>query len=163
MYVPFSKSVDDVTFRFSLRHHFWPRLKKTMEHNLRSLLGEKKTVWIQKCIHNNYSSNFVSSTPSPFAYFVKVHILYLGFTFWFHMNFFLYLGLIIILYLGFIFWFHMKFFCNTTWFDQCFFSLPQSKHGNIRVGMGLYLPFFWKFPQHENKIYMPSTLLTKWE
>ena len=34
MYVPFGKSVGDVTFRFSLRHHFWPRLKKTMEHNL---------------------------------------------------------------------------------------------------------------------------------
>ena len=33
MYVPFGKSVGDVTFRFSLRHHFWPRLKKTMEHN----------------------------------------------------------------------------------------------------------------------------------
>ena len=36
MYVPFGKSVGDVTFRFSLRHHFLPRLKKTMEHNLRS-------------------------------------------------------------------------------------------------------------------------------
>ena len=34
MYVPFGKSVDDITIRFSLRHHFWPRLKKTMEHNL---------------------------------------------------------------------------------------------------------------------------------
>ena len=33
MYVPFGKSVGDVTFRFSLRHHFWPRLKKTKEHN----------------------------------------------------------------------------------------------------------------------------------
>ena len=33
MYVPFGKSVGDVTFQFSLRHHFWPRLKKTMEHN----------------------------------------------------------------------------------------------------------------------------------
>ena len=33
MYVPFGKSVGDVTFRFSLRHHFWPRMKKTMEHN----------------------------------------------------------------------------------------------------------------------------------
>ena len=33
MYVPFGKSVDDVTFRLSLRHIFCPRLKKTMEHN----------------------------------------------------------------------------------------------------------------------------------
>ena len=33
MYVPFCKTVDDVTFQFSLRHHFWPRLKKTVEHN----------------------------------------------------------------------------------------------------------------------------------
>ena len=33
MYVPFGKSVGDVTFRSSLRPHFWPRLKKTMEHN----------------------------------------------------------------------------------------------------------------------------------
>ena len=36
MYVPFGKSVDDVTFRLSLRQLFCPRLKKTMEHNLRS-------------------------------------------------------------------------------------------------------------------------------
>ena len=34
MYVPFGKSVDDVTFRLSLRHLFCPQLKKTMEHNL---------------------------------------------------------------------------------------------------------------------------------
>ena len=36
MYVPFCKTihVDDVTFRFSLHHHFWPGLKKTVEHNL---------------------------------------------------------------------------------------------------------------------------------
>ena len=34
MYVPFGKSVDDVTFGLSLRHLFCPRLKKTMEHNL---------------------------------------------------------------------------------------------------------------------------------
>ena len=34
MYVPFGKSVDDVTFQLSLRHFFCPRLKKTMEHNL---------------------------------------------------------------------------------------------------------------------------------
>ena len=33
MYVPFGKSVDDVTFRLSLRHLFCPRLKKTKEHN----------------------------------------------------------------------------------------------------------------------------------
>ena len=33
MYVPFGKSVDDVTFRLSLRQLFLPRLKKTMEHN----------------------------------------------------------------------------------------------------------------------------------
>ena len=38
MYVPFGKSVDDVTFRLSLRHLFCPRLKKTMEHNLGILL-----------------------------------------------------------------------------------------------------------------------------
>ena len=36
MYVPFGKSVDDVTFRLSLRQLFCPRLKKTMLHNLRS-------------------------------------------------------------------------------------------------------------------------------
>ena len=34
MYVPFCKTIDDVTFRFSLRPHFWPRLKKTGERNL---------------------------------------------------------------------------------------------------------------------------------
>ena len=33
MYVPFGKSVDDVTFRLSLRQLFLTRLKKTMEHN----------------------------------------------------------------------------------------------------------------------------------
>ena len=33
-YVPFCKTIDDVTFQLSLRHHFWPRLKKTSEHNL---------------------------------------------------------------------------------------------------------------------------------
>ena len=33
MYVPFCKTIDDVTFRFSLHHHFWPWLKKTVEHN----------------------------------------------------------------------------------------------------------------------------------
>ena len=33
MYVPFCKSADDVTIRLSLRHHFLPRLKKTLEHN----------------------------------------------------------------------------------------------------------------------------------
>ena len=33
MYVPFRKTIDDVTFQLSLRHHFWPRLKKTGEHN----------------------------------------------------------------------------------------------------------------------------------
>ena len=33
MYVPFCKTIDDVTFQLSLRHHFWPRLKKTGEHN----------------------------------------------------------------------------------------------------------------------------------
>ena len=31
--MPFGKSVDDVTFRLSLRQLFLPRLKKTMEHN----------------------------------------------------------------------------------------------------------------------------------
>ena len=35
MYVPFGKSVDDVTFRLSLRHLFCPRLNKTMEYNPR--------------------------------------------------------------------------------------------------------------------------------
>ena len=34
MYVQFGKSLDDVTFRVSLRHLFCPGLKKTMEHNL---------------------------------------------------------------------------------------------------------------------------------
>ena len=34
IYVPFCKSVDDVTIRLSLRHHFLPGLKITMEHNL---------------------------------------------------------------------------------------------------------------------------------
>ena len=34
MYVPFGKSVDDVTFLSSLRHLFCPRLKNTIEHNL---------------------------------------------------------------------------------------------------------------------------------
>ena len=37
MYVPFGKSVDDVTFRLSLHQLFCPRLKKTMEHNPRPL------------------------------------------------------------------------------------------------------------------------------
>ena len=33
MYVPFGKSVDDVTFRLSLRHLLCPQLKNSMEHN----------------------------------------------------------------------------------------------------------------------------------
>ena len=37
MYVPFGKSVDDVTFLLNLRHFFCPWLKKTMEHNLRNI------------------------------------------------------------------------------------------------------------------------------
>ena len=36
MYVPFCKTIDDVTFRFSLHHHFLTAVeKKTVEHNQR--------------------------------------------------------------------------------------------------------------------------------
>ena len=45
MYVPFCKSVDDVTIRLSLRHDFWPPLKKTMEHNLNSAMASLKPGW----------------------------------------------------------------------------------------------------------------------
>ena len=38
-YVPFGKSVDDVTFRFSLRHHFLPRLKKLWSITISIITG----------------------------------------------------------------------------------------------------------------------------
>ena len=44
MYVLFCKSADDVTIRLSLRHHFWPRLKKTLEHNLYHNYGENTKI-----------------------------------------------------------------------------------------------------------------------
>ena len=47
MYVSFGKSVDDVTFRLSLRHIFW--LKKTTEHNLRNVWGYKYFIPTKFC------------------------------------------------------------------------------------------------------------------
>ena len=53
MYVPFGKSVDDVTFRLSLRQLFLPRLKKTMEHNLCIIIGFKETAKIPNIFVRN--------------------------------------------------------------------------------------------------------------
>ena len=50
MYVPFCKTIDDVTFQFSLRHHFWQRLKKTSEHNHSERVSSSTSSFLAHCL-----------------------------------------------------------------------------------------------------------------
>ena len=81
MYVPFCKTIDDVTFQLSLRHHFWPRLKETVEHNHTQRqkrgykINETKSVHLQPP-RTKYKKNlltYVNMTTEQQCYFPKVH------------------------------------------------------------------------------------------
>ena len=64
MYVPFGKSVDDVTFRLSLHQFFCPRLKKAMEHNQQCIFLAKFPTFVQlvhACFRRGYFVFFVDT------------------------------------------------------------------------------------------------------